>query len=409
MNKREVIDLAHCTTNRDEMYRMAALKKLPFGQPLSTDPKVIRNVFYAALELHKNGHFRDETPEQREDLLHYAARTMAVYLPVLPERPEDLMSMMEDVFFPGLQKGIPNLSEGEVYYLVQQVFPVYYQLYHWDLCGRPYYFIDPVLSVMLKQTSVSKVPIEYLRLPYPSICIQPLGDIRFNNTVLLPEPGEELTIGISQHPRVSEGLLIHLVLLGKNLEGKRGIHHRNNWIMNLPAGEETTLGQKIDDAVGYMSGHQDRHGDTNLVSAEDIRGWLNYCFAVLLYLTTPNADSILIQDSEVYRAWVESMKQMKNRKKRVHRERECAKHIGDKRFYVGRTLRIIDRHEPTEEESSSPKGSHASPRMHWRQGHFHTYKVGEGRQDKKVNWVAPVLVNKNMVDAGDTKTRYKAI
>ena len=40
-------------------------------------------------------------------------------------------------------------------------------------------------------------------------------------------------------------------------------------------------------------------------------------------------------------------------------------------------------------------GTHASPLMHWRRGHWHTYKVGKGRAEEKLNWVEPVLVNAN--------------
>jgi hypothetical protein len=37
-------------------------------------------------------------------------------------------------------------------------------------------------------------------------------------------------------------------------------------------------------------------------------------------------------------------------------------------------------------------GTHASPRMHWRVGHHHTYLVGKGRTQRKLKWVKPVLV-----------------
>jgi len=38
-------------------------------------------------------------------------------------------------------------------------------------------------------------------------------------------------------------------------------------------------------------------------------------------------------------------------------------------------------------------GSHASPRAHWRRGHWHGYRYGEGRKILKRKWVQPVYVN----------------
>tara|TARA_R100001163_G_scaffold39471_1_gene30031 strand:- start:901 stop:1836 length:936 start_codon:yes stop_codon:yes gene_type:complete len=38
-------------------------------------------------------------------------------------------------------------------------------------------------------------------------------------------------------------------------------------------------------------------------------------------------------------------------------------------------------------------GSHASPRAHWRRGHWHGYRYGEGRKTLKRKWVQPVYVN----------------
>jgi hypothetical protein len=42
---------------------------------------------------------------------------------------------------------------------------------------------------------------------------------------------------------------------------------------------------------------------------------------------------------------------------------------------------------------SSSTGTHASPRTHWRKGHLRQVAIGEGRSDRKVVWIQPVLVN----------------
>ncbi|MCC5640637.1 hypothetical protein LC593_33360 [Nostoc sp. CHAB 5844] len=37
-------------------------------------------------------------------------------------------------------------------------------------------------------------------------------------------------------------------------------------------------------------------------------------------------------------------------------------------------------------------GTHASPSPHWRRGHWRRSAVGEGRAERKWNWIKPVLV-----------------
>jgi len=42
---------------------------------------------------------------------------------------------------------------------------------------------------------------------------------------------------------------------------------------------------------------------------------------------------------------------------------------------------------------SRSTGGHASPRAHWRRGHWHGYRYGEGRKTLRRKWVQPVYVN----------------
>ena len=46
--------------------------------------------------------------------------------------------------------------------------------------------------------------------------------------------------------------------------------------------------------------------------------------------------------------------------------------------------------------SSNPGQHHnerPSPVSHWRRGHWHKYRTGQGRKEEKLNWVEPILVN----------------
>jgi len=39
------------------------------------------------------------------------------------------------------------------------------------------------------------------------------------------------------------------------------------------------------------------------------------------------------------------------------------------------------------------KGTHASPRMHWRRGHFRNQPCGPGLSERKTKWLEPMLIN----------------
>ena len=45
------------------------------------------------------------------------------------------------------------------------------------------------------------------------------------------------------------------------------------------------------------------------------------------------------------------------------------------------------------------EGAHASPRPHVRRAHWHTYWVGEGRQERRLNWLPPIPVNVTAIEA----------
>jgi hypothetical protein len=62
-----------------------------------------------------------------------------------------------------------------------------------------------------------------------------------------------------------------------------------------------------------------------------------------------------------------------------------------------------DPHQPLEpiwigkdykpQSTGRSRGSHASPRLHWRRGHWKRVAVGEGRSDRRWVWIEPTLVN----------------
>ena len=55
--------------------------------------------------------------------------------------------------------------------------------------------------------------------------------------------------------------------------------------------------------------------------------------------------------------------------------------------FVGKDYRI------RRERGESLGGTHASPKVHWRMGHWHTVLHGKGRALRRLDWFEPVLVN----------------
>ena len=51
-------------------------------------------------------------------------------------------------------------------------------------------------------------------------------------------------------------------------------------------------------------------------------------------------------------------------------------------------------HRQTTKDGLAPGRHHASPRPHVRKGHWHTYKVGQGRKETRLKWLPPVMVGK---------------
>ncbi len=45
------------------------------------------------------------------------------------------------------------------------------------------------------------------------------------------------------------------------------------------------------------------------------------------------------------------------------------------------------------EASPSRGGTHASPQAHWRRGHWHRVRHGQGKEQSKLLWYQPVFVN----------------
>jgi hypothetical protein len=60
---------------------------------------------------------------------------------------------------------------------------------------------------------------------------------------------------------------------------------------------------------------------------------------------------------------------------------------------------LIGRKYATRIDPNAETGTHASPRMHWRRGHFRYQPFGIGRTERKVIWIEPMLIAAKVMEA----------
>lgn len=80
---------------------------------------------------------------------------------------------------------------------------------------------------------------------------------------------------------------------------------------------------------------------------------------------------------------------------------ECGSSLGRHRKSLReiRTPNIIGRKYAVKRDPNAEHGSHASPRMHWRRGHFRQQPYGTGLTEHKTIWLEPMLISAPKVDA----------
>lgn len=116
--------------------------------------------------------------------------------------------------------------------------------------------------------------------------------------------------------------------------------------------------------------------------AEEQKRLTRIMFQVVLYLSCSNA--VIEENPKQKKIYRPPFSEPKNRYSEV-RIWDCGIR------YTKETVKQIT------EDIHIIRGTHKSPRPHWRRGHWHLYRVGKGRKETKLNWVAPSFVGK-----GDT-------
>lgn len=272
-----------------------------------------------------------------------------------------------------------------------------HRIHHkWVDTHRATYLYSPDLAEMLCHTRLDKLPVSSLRLPYPFV------ELCFPEKLFPPHPlpSYEETTSVFYSPIIGATLeeqtdigAWRISVWGKNPEGEINLLHQYSLHVNTTQSITTELER----ALGNVDTENIARvpEETQTAIRENTAGINTFIAASIIYATMPNADVILGENSPEYAAWA---KAMAARKLNRHQQKDVTGIRGTverpNRYFLGRSVRIIDRHEPA--GLSSPGETRASPRMHWRAGHFHLYWTGPkdgGPRNSVVKFVEPTIVN----------------
>lgn len=282
----------------------------------------------------------------------------------------------------------------------------------WRRAGRPVYMYSPVLAEMLTHTKLDKLPVECLRLPYPVTEFHfPKGLIPPYPLFVLYEEWKENNNWGDSFAEVTGAVLteenqggtdrprLRLTVLGKNSGGQ--MNQVCEYFLYTDTGNSVAkeLNIAFNERMPQEELEKEIHNEMVRKTHERLKEYgpaLNsFISASIIYATMPDADAILGADSPEYAAWAA---EIASRKLNRHQQRDVSGIRGTverpNRYFLGRSVRIIDRHEPT--RPSLPGEKRTSPRMHWRAGHFHLYWTGPkdgSARNSVVKFVAPTIVN----------------
>lgn len=294
------------------------------------------------------------------------------------------------------EEGIFGTSEQDPAAIAFSIFSRAMMQYRWASFNCPSFVLSPDLSTMLQHTKLDSLPTKGLKLPYPTLILAPPEQDMLR---LFSRPGCLL---ISEHDgkhqfedRTEEkGSAWDIRVLDCKMS-----HHPLGFFQFRDASQTLTdavreclerkkEGRKMTEIIRAQGWHINTEESPEILQAA-----LSYVAACMVYATMPDADKILASDSPAYAQW---LKYLQTRRKFTKRERKENNNIQDicqeRRFYLGRNIKIINRHEH-EEKDAEAKGTHASPRLHWRSGHYRRVWHGSGEdRHTEIHWIKPTLV-----------------
>lgn len=283
-------------------------------------------------------------------------------------------------------------------------------LVEWSQAGQFVYTIAPTLSEMLVHTKLGALPCQNLQMPAEHIYVCPprgtweamhLADSRMEDIWDTKKDSDTEGVLISQLHVESEqeGYPVVGLMCMRTTTTRTGPTIVANTMFKVHLEPRATL----NDAIHATLTDKDR-GPYNADNDVTLQKIIEYTAAVLVYATSQDADVILARNSPEYKKWTKELSRYPGgHKKRKPLLEQLARADGSGVHYLGRSL-VIERH--TEKEAAvKGEGTHASPRAHWRQGHFRSQPYGpRDKVQYKTIWIRPTVIG--MGNPGVTRQRH---
>jgi hypothetical protein len=264
----------------------------------------------------------------------------------------------------------------------------------WERC-RVLCEIHPGLSAELRASDSDAFPPEVLRrLPYPNPMVflaEPL-DI----TLAAGEPGRLVGWYVNAHTPTRHACdttderarYLYFTVLSEVLtDGGADVDDWDLSRVTLPLyGGDTTINDLVETTLKGFAWEPAVGGQTPELQRSFMSTILHVVVPHMLYLCSQTLDTR-----------PKPLKPGRPARRQRGRTRPAEPQV-DRRligFRIGPELAAQDRWEATAEQGE-PRGSHGRhrpPAPHIRRAHFHTYRVGPGRRERVVKWLAPIAVN----------------
>lgn len=271
-----------------------------------------------------------------------------------------------------------------------------YRQFLWRRNDCVSYVLSPDLAEMMAHTKLDQLPVDGLRLPFPSLVLAP------PDSVMKEIYGETGCIFIYECEEKGHycwdisvfDTTMHSFPIGRFRMDEPGKTVQDT--VDYYVSQMDALDNEFMARVEASEKAREFYKDLNPMdrpSREMLRKYVLFICACMVYAVMPDADVILAANSPEYAAWVKSLTQHKYTK-HERRENDMMKSIGgSRRYYLGRGIKIIDRHIIKTADEKTDGVSRVSPRLHWRSGHYRRVWHGSG-EDKhtEVHWIQPTLV-----------------
>lgn len=264
----------------------------------------------------------------------------------------------------------------------------------WRTQGRHFFQTTDALDRLLRETDIGEgIPAEWIRPPY-EIQFLEFGETRSSPILLYHEISKDHLIegcyvltGVVPEPLPEHGQrFLEFVFTGSPLGKANNTDDCTTSITLVIPNERATMLEVLEHS---LSKNPDRQG-LETEEALRTRAAIFHACKILLYL---NSDKVVRIPVKERSEMEERLKRLKGGGKAAKLQRQIPRAYD--RIVLGPKI------APRSSGEFAETGRHMP--THWRRGHFRNQPFGEGRSQRRLLWIEPVLVRAEEAVAADSK------